>query len=213
MAVTLDVFAGSRVTNTGIATIDESLKVASNSNRALFVLVGNDSSLTVSSVSYTVGSGGVWAQVGSRTNGVHINEIWSSVAPSTGSVTIRVTLSGNITVDCNSNVYSLYNVDQTTPADGYASAISGNTITAVQTSGGMAIGHFQGISSFGAITAGVEDFANINNEDWRAAHNSASGTLTYTNTPGGVTIDACNVRQVASAAGFLLSVPLTLVIV
>lgn len=191
-SVALDVAAGS-ITTGAVNVASQSLTVANQSNRALVILIGNISTLTVSAVAYTAGSGGAWAKLGSIVDSNRELEIWSSVAPSTGSVTAQATFSGNNTLDLNLVLYSVYNVDQTTPLDGYASVASAATLSTTLSSGGMVIGHVLNGSDPGAITVGNEDYNASNNGFWRGAHNSGSGVLTWTN--AGNIIDMCNVRK------------------
>lgn len=194
-SVALDVAAGNLVTGAN-NLIPVSLTVAAGSNRALVFLIGNGADLTVSSIAYTAGSGGTWARLGGTSNaGLRELEIWSSVAPSTGAVTVQVTMSGNVTPSDGVGVlYSLQNVDQGTPLDGYASNEGAVTISTTLSSGGMVLGQLIAQANAAPILVGSEDYSNATNEFWKAGHNSGSGTLTWTSVSAN-TMDICNVRK------------------
>ncbi len=88
-------------------------KVTTHANRAIFVGVSIfTASVTVSTI--TVGALSL-TKVRSDANGSYRSEIWKGVAPSTGSQTITVTLSG--AADSVSNATSYWNTDQTNPVD------------------------------------------------------------------------------------------------
>lgn len=191
-SVAIDTSAGLFRTSTNLVPV--SLTVAAGTNRALIFLIGNQNTLTVSSVAYTTGSGGAWSKIGSVITGVFDFEIWASIGPSTGAVTAQATMSGTITPDTDGVLYSMQNVDQTTPADGYNSAFpSVNTVSTTLSSGGMVLAQYAGGSAPGAITSGAEDYTDVNNAFWRAGHNSSTGTVAWTN--NGDILQICNVRK------------------
>lgn len=189
--VALDVAAGG-LTHSG-ATNSQTITVAPNVNKALIALIANDNTLTVSGVIYTAGSGGAWAKLNSFSTGNHEIEIWSSVAPSNGSVTVQATYSGTITQDANLVLYSLFNVDQTTPLDGYVSGANVVTLTTTLSSGGLILAHVGANTNPGVIITGTEDYNDAFNEFWKTGHNAASGTVAWT-TSGTGAMNVCNVR-------------------
>lgn len=86
--------------------------VGTNANRAILVGVsifgsGSVSSITVGGLSLTF--------VRADSNGVYRSEVWQGVAPSTGSQTVTVNLSGVLTSIAQAASY--WNVHQTTPVD------------------------------------------------------------------------------------------------
>lgn len=202
-AVAIDVAGG--IGNVGVTNlITKTSTIAANPNRCLVALLVNGISLTVSGIAYTLGSG-TWNKLGSVVagGGTRNLEIWSSVAPvdSGGSVTIQATHSGNFAVNDDGwlVLYSLYNVDQGTPVDGYASDGGASTVTlsTTVTAGGMML--CQLVSGGGVITpmvTGIQDFTTTNNLVCVAGHNTGSGTVfcTWTNAVNGRGINACNVR-------------------
>lgn len=198
--VALDVFAGNLVTG-ATNLVDVSLTVASNSNRVLVAMLGNDTTLTVSGIAFTAGSAtGSWNKLGSIVSGGGTREleIWTCVGPSTGSITVRATFSGNFTpTDGVMGLYSLYNVDQTTPADGYVSDGSNAVVTLSTTlsSGGMVLGMIVGGSAIQPIVTGTQDYNNAVNQFWAIGHNAASGTMTWSNAANGRGINVANIRK------------------
>lgn len=189
MAVALDTFAG--IIRTSTNTIPVSLTVASgHSNLALVFLIASENNLTVSSVAG--GGGGAWAKIDSVASAPFNFEIWALAGPSTGSVTATATMSGTITPDNNGVLYSLYNVDQTTVADGYASG-TGHSLSTTLSSGGMVIAQLDAGGDPGVIVTGTEDYNSVNNAFWRTGHNSVSGTVAWT--ASGNLMQICNVRK------------------
>lgn len=181
-------------------TVSVTLTVANQSNRALIALIGNSNNRTVSGVAYTAGSGGSWAQLGSIVvSAQYAYEIWTSIAPSTGSVTVQATLSSAIGAgsDAVIELYSLYNVDQTTAADGYASAPSTETLNVTSSATGMALCSFGASSNPDPIISGTLDLSDANNIFWRAAHFQTGPTATFTwqSGAGPRVINGCNVRK------------------
>lgn len=210
MAVTIDTQNSTLIAESG-TTVSVTLTVANQSNRALVALIGNSSSRTISGVAYTAGSGGAWAKLGSILNGgagVEY-EIWSSVAPSTGSVTVQATFSSTINAGSDGviEMYSLYNVDQTTPVDGYASAPSTETLNVTSDATGMALCSHISVSNPDPLSGGgTNDLSDANNNFWRAAHFQTGPTATFTWVAASPrVINGCNVRAVAAApSNFLL---------
>jgi hypothetical protein len=181
-------------------TVSVTLTVANQSNRALVALIDNSQSRTVSGVTYTAGSGGAWTQLGTVLNpgaGVEL-EIWTSTAPSAGSITVQATLSSNLGggADAVMQLYSLYNVDQTTPADGYASAQSTETLDVSSSASAMALCSLCSVSNPDPIISGTNDLSNNSNIFWRAAHFQTGPTATFTWTAATPrAINGCNVRK------------------
>lgn len=175
-------------------TNSQTITVGVNVNKAIIALIGNDNSFTVSAVDYTAGSGGAFVKLGSVASANFELEIWSSVAPAAGSTTVRATYSGTITQDAMLLLHSLYNVDQATPVDGYAvNAADTNSVSTTLSSGGLVLGCAVKSPNPDPIVSGTQDYSDAFNANWRAAYNSASGTIGWTtNTP---LINLCNVRK------------------
>lgn len=206
MAVTIDTQNSGFISESG-TTVSATLTVANQANRVLVALIGNSTSRTVSGVAYTAGSGGSWAQLGSILNGgAGIEyEIWSSVAPSTGSVTVQATLSATINAGADAviQVYSLYNVDQVTPVDGYASASNTNTLNVTSDATAMALcSHVSSGDPDPLSGGGTGDLSNVNNQFWKAAHFQTGPTATFSWVAASPKlINGCNVRAVAVIGG------------
>lgn len=198
--VAIDAFNSNLVTG-ATALIPVTINpVGTNGNRALVALISNDNTLTVTGVAYTAGSGGSWGSaIGTVVDGNREYEIWVSKAPTTGLVTVQATLSGNIgAFDGVMVLYSMYNVDQTTPVDGYASTIAAvANLAVVISSGGMSLVHIGCNASPGVITQGIEDAALSGNSIWRSAHNTGSGSVTtaWPTDANGRGLDGVNVRK------------------
>ena len=174
--------------------VDVTLTVSSNPNRALLAFVGSDDTLTCTSVSYTAGSGGAWVSTGRFDNGNRIYSAWMSVNPSSTSVTVRAGMDGASTADNNMVLYSLYNVDQVTPADNYSTRPNNfANLTIPVTASSMAFAHISGPADAGAIVTGIENYANVNNEFWKAGSNS-SGVIAWTSSTNQRGMQGLNVR-------------------
>lgn len=197
-SVAIDTQNSAVIVDSGSA-VSVTLTVANQSNRALVALVGNNQTKTFSGVAYTAGSGGAWALLGSIVTTQYEYEIWTSVAPSTGSVTVQATLSSAIGggADAIIQLYSLYNVDQTTPADGYASAPATETLNVTSAATGMALCSFGSSSNADPIISGTNDLVDNQNLFWRAAHFQTGPTATFTwqSGAGPRVINGCNVRK------------------
>lgn len=171
------------------STVATSLAVAAGANRVLVALIGNSGALTVNGVAYTAGSGGAWQ----RFNGAGALDIWFSVAPALGAVTVEATFSGSIAVaDGEIALYSINDADQTTPLNGFAngtvSPISltspvGDIALAMATSGGP-------FTTFNP----AQDATDVWNAYYVPAHQAGAGATGWTFTNGaGPTWVACNV--------------------
>jgi hypothetical protein len=180
--------------------ISATLTVANNTNRGLVALIGNDDTLTVNTVAYTTGSGGAWAKLGGPiSNGQREYEIWTSIGPSTGSVTVKATYSGAGVLDEMVQLYSLFNTDQTTLADGFASNNTGtSSLNVTISSGGMGLCAGAFASNPDPIINGTQDLTDTVNDFWRAAH-ATDGVFAWT--AGGRVLVGCNVRVVADTVG------------
>lgn len=194
-SVALDTFNHNLVTGaTNLVSV--SLTVASNANKVLVALIGSDATLTVSSVAYTSGSGGAWAKLNSASAGAREYEIWSSVAPSNGSVTVQATYSGNFGGgDGVVQLYSLYNVNQSTPINNYASGGTVDSLVVTSDANGLALCGFCAAGNPDPLTGGgTNDMSDVNNSAWRAAHFNSSPTATFTYATGfGRLTNGCNV--------------------
>lgn len=192
--VAFDTFTASAITTSGTTATTGNFTVASNTNRALVCFVSNRSTLTGTAVAYTAGSGGTFAMLDEVTSGVYRTEVWYSVAPSTGTVAVQATYSGTITSDANIVCHSLYNVDQSTPLDGYAEGAAAS-ISITKSTGGMAIALMMSSGDPGAITAGTLTYDDVNNEYFKGGYNTSSGTISFTSGSGFRVMAGANVRK------------------
>jgi hypothetical protein len=198
--VTIDTSNGNLATG-AVSTVSVTLSVANNSNRVLVALIGNDNTLTVSGVAFTSGSAsGTWTKLtGSMSNPPREEEIWYVTGPSTGSVTVQATFSGNIVSDGVIVLYSLYNVNQSTPVDTYTSTVATTESLSVSTSASnLVLVMLAAAAAQGAITSGVQDYTNSNNSIWAAGHNTdpSSATVSWANSANGRGMDGCNVNHI-----------------
>jgi hypothetical protein len=123
MAVLVDAAASESAPSYG-TTLDIAITVASNTNRVLYACFGqaNQSHTDASSVVVqTGGSGESFSKVHNFASGSPAGgtEIWELKNPPTGSLTIRGTWGSGYGDGIRGCLISLYNVDQTTPADGF----------------------------------------------------------------------------------------------
>lgn len=196
---------GSAIASSG-TTIDKTITVGSNSNRVLVLLQSSDSAANhVSSVAYTSGSGGTWTLVANTktNNGQRESEIWCSIAPSTGSVTVRVTMVNTIAGDATNDLHSFYNADQTAPCNGGTNGGIVSSIGVTTQSDSMAAyvvltpggpGTFSGAATASDSQAAFNGFHDF-------LHGTGNGgTLTLTWTNSARSVSAINVKAAASAA-------------
>lgn len=175
MAVTIDTRDADLAGASG-TTQQRTITVAANSNRCLFAILGSASAVDVSGVAFTSGSGGTWTKV----HGVTPLEIWRCTAPSTGSVTVEATWPSSV-VDRYMNLYSLYDVDQTTPAGGGVVGSAVNTLSA--TTGANDMGLFiwaAAANNPSPWSVGTETYANVFNIYWSSGHSTGSPSSTST---------------------------------
>lgn len=190
-------------------TINITITVGNNSNRALTMTFLTSATIHVSTVAYTAGSGGTWALVtGTKTNGgARESETWVSTAPSTGSVTVQVTTTGTIS-DASASLHSFYGVDQTTPTSGGTSSSLGQSSIGVATqSDSMAVYGIVSNNGYLVFTgaATVADTQNVFSDWQQTAHGTGNGgtlTLNWTPANSSRSISACNVRAAAAVSGF-----------
>lgn len=188
------------LTSSGAAVTSNAITVGNNANRCLVAICISDiDTRTVSSVAYATGSGGAWTFVGRLANADKTIEIWTSLAPATGSTTVTSTWSAVTTSDNALEILSLYNVHQTTPANNFNSAGS-NTVTIDITAGSvndMAVVGVVANASPGVITAGTEDSNGISGSAYRTGHNgggASSNTVAWTTSAVCRGIAGCNVK-------------------
>src|SRR5262249_46226582 len=209
MAVAIDTFGFTNQHVDAATTVSVTLTVASNSDRLLlacFSCIQSGGSPTVSGVSG--GGGGTWTKLGNISDSNQDDKIWYSIAPATGSQTVTATFSpGNSGgSDTELTVYSLYGVDQVTPASGYQSAFqSGGTfsVTITTATGDLAI---SAIGSNASPTASggcnsSDDCSDVFNSFYRPAHCTGSSSVTFQWTSGASVgaINGVNVKQVTAA--------------
>lgn len=204
-AVTVDTINNGNSATSG-TTVDGTIVVGNNANRAILALCGSDSSGNhVSTMAYTAGSGGAPALVtGTKTaNGGRESEIWISLAPSVGSITLRMTMTSAIAGDAVMILYSLYSVDQTTPTSaggqagvvvtkGVATDADSRALWLIVSPGGG--GTYSGAAS--AFDKQVSVSAIY--ESLGAAGNGGTQTLNWTSSSRAVSV--VNVKAAASSA-------------
>lgn len=196
--------SGSALSSSG-TTIDKTITVGSNSNRVLVLLQSSDSAANhVSTVAYTAGSGGTWTLVANTktNNGQRESEIWCSIAPSTGSVTVRVTMVNTIVGDAANDLHSFYNADQTAPCEGGTSGGIVSSIGVTTQSDSMAayvVVTPGGPGTFsGAATASDSQVAfNAFHDFLHGTGNGGTLTLSWTNSARSVS--ALNIKAAAAA--------------
>lgn len=201
MAVTYDT-SNYALTGIGGTTQSVTLTVGNNANRCL-VLIGGAESTTqsITGVTFTSGSGGTWTNFRTKVGTFETVEIWRCLAPSTGSVTVQATWSASV-IDRFLALYSLYDVDQTTPLANGADSTGSTTLNVTTGANDLAI--VLATSASAAInswSAGTLDHAAVNSQYWTAGR--ATGNPTSTVTTNGSTnavMTGCAV-QVAAAAG------------
>lgn len=184
-------------------TCDVSITIAANSDRALFALVVYALGAQNFATGVTQGVGGTaFTEIGKTNNDGREAQAWCLLNPSSGTHTIRATVPSTISGDVALFVYSLYNVNQTTPYDNFNFGFTDNPFTlagsdsdgrilfGMQTGGG---GTFSGdISTY--------DFVQSNSGVEYALSNKGDGTsisVTFSSTVRGW----CGLNVKASAAG------------
>ena len=186
--------------------VPASLTVASNSNRllvAVFCYTGTNAN-KVTSAAYTAGSGGSWTRLGgAQCSQLQISvEIWYSIAPSTGSVTITPTFTG--VSDFLMTVASFYDADQTTGMNGFASADGSATVNVTTTSGDYAVAGLTSSSAHSPIVSGTQMGSGSSAQVHYTGRNAASGASTTigwtTDTTYTITCGA-NVMQASGGGG------------
>jgi hypothetical protein len=195
-ASTFDTSAGNRVPS-GNTTVSTSITVGSNSNRVLIALVESGANLTYT-LAYTAGSGGTWVSQGSVGTAPRM-ELFCSIAPSTGSVTVQATASGDCVSDCALALHSWFGADQTTPCSGYTSGAgsvalstaNGDGTSGAVVSGGGNPGNGTGCNSANDTTNEAANF-------YRTSHCLASGGTTTMSWAAG-TVHGVAVKQSGSS--------------
>lgn len=191
------------------ATQTATLTVGSNSNRilvAIFCYTGTSAN-KVTAISYSAGSGGTWTRLGGAqcSNIITSVEIWYSIAPSTGSVTVSPTFTG--TADFLFTCASFYNADQTTGMNGFASSDGSVSVSITTTSGDYAVAGIIKTASPDPITAGTVMGSGGTDQIERTGRAAASGSSTtiawttntiYTMTAGGNVIQAAASSLIAN---------------
>ena len=186
----------------GGTTCDVTLTVAANSNRALTAKVSIDATASLSSVAYTSGSGDAWTSVGSQVSGDRKTYIYRSTNPSSGSVTVRftfsLTFSGNFG---RCRVDSYYNVDQTTPCDGFASGGTVTSLAVTSAVGDAAVLVTAANTDIGTVTPGTTDETGTFYKMHRA---DGEATVTFTWTNGSRSVSGCNINAATGTVGPLI---------
>lgn len=178
------------------STVATSLTVGAGSNRVLVALIGNSGGLTVNGVAYTAGSGGAWQ----RFNGAASQDIWFSVAPALGAVTVEATFSGSIAAsDGEIALYSLNDADQVTVLNGFANGTV-SPINVTSPVGDIALAMAKSGGAFTAFNP-AQDASDVWNAYYVPAHQAGAGATSWTFTNGGApNWVACNVITASGAA-------------
>ena len=203
MAVAIDTSAGGWSGGASVSTLDVTLTVGSNSDRCLVLAISNESTTdTISGVAFTSGSGGTWTKLCGKVGGASTSELWYCVAPSTGSVTVRVTYSA-ANAGQYAYMWSVYGVDQTTPMAGGTTNpnLSDTTINVTVTSDDIAF-----LSQSGGIpnpwSAGTQSDTQVHNSYHSAGYDTDAATATFTiNNALGQNSMAAGAAKAVSASG------------
>ena len=202
MAVGQDAI-GSRGDSSGGTTWTCSVTVSgSNSNRALFVTITWETSgpLTVSSVATNQNGGATLTQVGA---GAAVSQygtaIYRLINPDAATHTITVTMSGSIVNRGHAVAYSLYDVDQTTPAENYTNTTASNALTVTCPTDDYSLLCICGNANPTSISPGTTDTATT--AIAHAHHISTGSSVAYTwSGPSVRTASGCSVKSAAAAA-------------
>ena len=162
-------------------TVSTSLTVGSNANKIILAVVISVDSAAVTGITYTAGSGGGFTFIDKMNFGARTIEFWESIAPDDGAITCEATVDVTVTNELILQLYSLYNVDQTTPTDNYAELEGSNDIIqpVTITEGGLGVGVICTNDSIGAINApAIEDGRHQDNQVWAWGHDDAVPTAT-----------------------------------
>lgn len=110
-------------------TVDVSITVGNNPNRALFAIIVHAQAAQNFASGVQVVSGSAFTFIDRTNVDGREAEIWVLKAPGTGAQTVRATFAGTINGDASVFVYSEYNVDQTTPYDNVNKGFTDNPFT------------------------------------------------------------------------------------
>lgn len=110
-------------------TVDVSITVGNNSNRALFAIIVHAQAAQNFASGVQVVSGSAFTFIDKTNVDGREAEAWYLLAPSTGAQTVRATFPGAISGDASVFVYSEYNVNQTTPYDNVNKGFTDNPFT------------------------------------------------------------------------------------
>lgn len=210
-AVTLDGTAGSANTGQGVTSMTVDIAaVGNNTNRALILLIdaGDTTHGAVSSVSGAGATWGLCATGGSSNgNGATKGTCYVGKAPTVNASpqTITITFAGTTDSSMTAIVYSVYNVDQTTPTSNYGAATSGDLAIST-TTGDLTISSMFDSSNTRSVT-GCTTTLDVNafgNNGYMSAHctNASSTTYTWSGFSANTSIAiGVNVKQVTASTG------------
>ena len=201
--VTIDTFAKANGGN-GITSLGVAITIAAgHTNLALVVMTGS-SSQTTGQISSVTGGGATWGSPSNGVgNGTYEGGCCIGTAPSTGSQTITVNWAGTTTQSCGLAIYSLYNVNQSTPGGTPVFAIASPITVSGSTSGDLILfadfdtNNNQTLSGTG-ITQDQNAFGQIGtssaHNDATSAHNACT-VAAFTAQSVGVGV---NIKQLAA---------------
>lgn len=208
MAATL-LTSGVAGTGSAVSTLSRSTSTDASTNRAIVAIVMfNGSSLpSITAVSYTAGgtSASAFALVGSRTGTNSAGFIYASTNPdASATVTVKVDLSGNLSAgsqDMSLHLFSLYDIDQTTPCDGFVSGTGVNTLAVTSATNNYTLcGAASPSGAIASWTSGTAAHEYINFGFANTAQQAGAATCTFTwNTSTNATGVACNIYASGAA--------------
>lgn len=190
--------------NTSVAT---TITVATgHQNLAIVALIGfqDTASASITNVS---GAGATWSSFATGVGlGNMSGAIWVGIAPTTGAQTVTATISGTGATGVTSLiVYSMYNVNQTTPLSGAVfTTAGGNVITAA--AGDMPLSAQFDTNTNRTVTGcnTATDTTGFTSIGWSATHCVASPTSTFTwsgfNATGSIS-DGVDVQSTSASSG------------
>lgn len=201
--VTVDTSGESDFAGNTIHTLN-ALTITSHSNQILLLLAGTANTTANGVIASVSGASCTWVNNGGPTtlNAMQF-EAWTCKAPASGSQTVTVTSTGDVVGAMGVILYSLYNVDQATVANGYSTATSGNLVITTGSSNDMAVSaHFDTNSnrtvSGCTSSTDLSGFALIG---YSSAHCNSTPTSTFTWSGFSGTSGAVGINVVVAGGG------------
>lgn len=191
------------------STCDVSITVASGNSNRLLVVIANtdtDTDVDITSVAFTLQGGSANTDAFSYFNFAsdvgRRQEVWYFIAPAEGNATIRATFAS--AVGGSVAAYSLYNVDQTTPLDGFVKGGAGLSLNVTSATDDYCIAEFVDNGATPSYTSGTNDLNVAGNSVFgKTGYANGAATVTFTVTTTGGIRGSCafNVNAAAADAG------------